>query len=205
MKHSIIFLMIIMSFQGLNAQDTIVKVNGEKIIAYVREVTPGAVHYKNFSNPGPMYTVYKSDLLYISYHDGKKEVYNNKPILTNAAEPEIALGIEGYGLTDNELYQKGLIDAYKYYSKYSAAGTGTLLTSLLLNGLFGLIPAIPCSLTPPKMKNLGYPNQQLMDNEFYYKGYMEGAHKRKSKKVWMNWAIGTVISTAIIILATSAN
>jgi hypothetical protein len=140
----------------------------------------------------------------IKYQNGGKDIFDNGPKTDQPIEPKVVSRLDEPFIFDKELYIKGQADAYKYYYKYKGAGTGTLVTSLLLNGLFGLIPAIGCSLTPPKMKNLCYPSQELMDNPSYCKGYKDGAKKRKQQKVWLNWGIGTIISTTIILIAASA-
>ncbi|WP_353717293.1 hypothetical protein [Dyadobacter sp. 676] len=54
-----------------------------------------------------------------------------------------------------DLSIKGQIDAARHYKRYKGAATGTLLTSLL-SPVIGLIPAILCSSTNPKIENLGY-------------------------------------------------
>jgi hypothetical protein len=204
MKIFIVLLLASMAAMGLQGQDTIVKVNGDEIQCKVMEVSPVIVKYKKFTLPdGPVYTINLSGIMMIKYQNGARDVFDNEPEIMLPPEPKVILGKEEPIMSDEELYKKGFIDANKYYSRYSGAGTATLLTSLLLNGLFGLIPAIPCSMTSPKMKNLGYPSQELIDNQSYYNGYMEGARKKKSKKVWMNWAIGTAISTVIIVWASS--
>ncbi|KAA0992686.1 hypothetical protein [Dyadobacter aurulentus] len=55
---------------------------------------------------------------------------------------------------------KGQIDAARHYKRYKGAATGTLITSLV-SPFIGLIPAILCSSTYPKIENLGYPNEEL--------------------------------------------
>jgi hypothetical protein len=42
-----------------------------------------------------------------------------------------------------------------------------------------------------------------MQNGRYESGYRVTAHKIKKRRVWTNWAIGTVILTAIIGIAAS--
>lgn len=62
------------------------------------------------------------------------------------------------------LYVQGQRQAERYYQKYTGAGTGTLITSLV-SPLVGLIPAIACSSTTPKEANLGYPKAELFAQE----------------------------------------
>ena len=204
MKKLLVLFLMSLASAGLYSQDTIVQVNGDEIQCVVKEITPVVVQYKKFLNPdGPLYTINLTSIMMIKYRNGARDVFNNEPEINLPPEPEIILGRTEPFLSDEELYNKGLRDGNIYYSKYRGAGTVTLLTSLLLNGLFGLIPAIPFSLAPPKMKNLGYPSSELIANPSYYDGYMAAAKKKKRKMVWINWGIGTAISTAIIIMASA--
>lgn len=103
-------------------------------------------------------------------------------------------------LVAENLLVKGQRDAEQHYQKYRGAGTGTLVASLV-SPLIGLIPAIACSATAPKEKNLGYPQAELFGQEGYYQGYTKKAKKIKQRKVWGNWAIGfgvNLIAVSII-------
>ena len=73
------------------------------------------------------------------------------------------------GMTAENDNIKGKIDAERHYKKYKGAGTGTLITSLV-SPLIGLIPAITCSASAPKLTNLGYPDETLFRNPEYYIG-----------------------------------
>jgi len=104
--------------------------------------------------------------------------------------------------TEN-LYVKGQFDAERYYSKYKAAGTATLLTSLV-SPIIGLLPAIPTSATSPKIENLGYPDPNLIKQQDYYLGYTQKAKKIKQRKVWTNWGIGLGANIiAVLIISAS--
>lgn len=59
-----------------NAQDLLVKSNGEEIQAKILEVSPDYVKYKKFSNlNGPVFTVSAADIFMIKYEDGTKTVF----------------------------------------------------------------------------------------------------------------------------------
>jgi hypothetical protein len=90
----------------------------------------------------------------------------------------------------------------KYYKGYKAAGTGTLVTSLFLTPLVGLMPAIACSTTPPERYNLNYPDEDKMKKSEYYSGYTQKAEKIKSGKVWKNWGISWGIQYILILIVT---
>lgn len=100
--------------------------------------------------------------------------------------------------TYSDMFLQGRSDAKLYYTGYKGAGTGTLLTSMLLSPLVGLIPAIACSSTPPKGENLTFPRAELARNPDYVSGYTFEAKKKKSNKVWSNWGIGTIVVMIVV-------
>lgn len=60
-----------------SAHDVIVKLNGEQIQAMVIEVSDSTVKFKRMDDPnGPVYVFNTSDIQYISYENGRVEVYN---------------------------------------------------------------------------------------------------------------------------------
>jgi len=60
-----------------NAQDIIIKKNGEEIQAKVEEVGTTEVKYRKFGNEAsPLYAVLKSELFMIKYENGSKDVFD---------------------------------------------------------------------------------------------------------------------------------
>jgi len=98
-----------------------------------------------------------------------------------------------------DLNIKGQIDAARHYKRYKGAATGTLITSLL-SPVIGLIPAILCASTSPKIENLGYPNEEWFKQPVYYKAYNKKAKKIKQRKVWSNWGIGLGVNLVVILV-----
>ncbi|GAB3814733.1 hypothetical protein GCM10028895_08110 [Pontibacter rugosus] len=151
---------------SLQAQDMIMKRSGEKVEAKVLEITPSEIKYKRFSNQeGPIYILPKADVTLIQYADnssesfelevssragasmtGTKDVVADKQVIADADATTTAS--EESSLS---LYVKGQTDASMYYDGYKAAGTATLVTSLL-SPVIGLIPAVVCSVTTPQEK-----------------------------------------------------
>lgn len=186
MKKLSIALLTLAMAANVNAQDFITKKNGEEIKAKITEVNPSDVKYKVWDNlNGPSFTLSKSDIFLIKYENGKTE--------------KIAANME----TNDDMYAKGREDAKRYYTKHKAAGTGTLLTSMLVSPLLGLIPAIVCSSAEPKYDNLEFPTESLMKNTEYSRGYTEAAKKKKSGKVWQNFGIGSGIAVAAVLILGS--
>lgn len=61
------------------AQDTIIKISGEEIIAKVMKITPEIVEYYKFNKTdGPIYSIYTTDIEIIKYPDGSKDIFNNE-------------------------------------------------------------------------------------------------------------------------------
>ncbi|MBO9614221.1 MAG: hypothetical protein J7619_16065 [Dyadobacter sp.] len=126
------------------------------------------------------------------------------PILGTAQTPTDSMAIvqkvQLYTIDKPEdLNIKGQIDAARHYKRYKGAVTGTLLTSLL-SPVIGLIPAIICSATNPKIENLGYPSEELFKQATYYKAYTKKAKRIKQRKVWSNWGIGLGVNLVVILV-----
>jgi len=67
----------------LLAQDKIHKTDNTVIEAKVTEINEQEVKYKKFTNQsGPLYTIYKNDILWIVYENGDKETFNTQSLDT---------------------------------------------------------------------------------------------------------------------------
>jgi len=74
---NILTLLILFCAAALNAQDVIYKKDNTKIEAKILEINQSEVRYKMFANPdGPLYIMYKSDVVKIVYPSGQVEIYN---------------------------------------------------------------------------------------------------------------------------------
>jgi hypothetical protein len=202
------------------AQDLLTLKTGEVLQTKIQEITPQEIKYKAFDNlGGPVYTIPKHNATSVRYESGKTESFAEStataptdtaiiaavvptPTPTTAVStPTPPTDVPGAYAA---IYVRGANDAKVYYRGYKGAGTGTLLTTMLLNPLLGLIPAIATSATPPKKHNLGYPDYQLGQNKDYHTGYGQEARRIKSRKVWSNFGIGTGLYLVIILLANAA-
>ncbi len=82
-------------FSTLTAQDTIVKTNGDVIPAKITEVGTNALTYKKWDNvDGPNFVDFKTDIVYIRYSNGQKQVFNDKVSEINSVKAPKATGIE---------------------------------------------------------------------------------------------------------------
>lgn len=70
---SLTFLLFFMSF----SQDTIVKLNGEKILSKVISISSQEVNYKKWTNlEGPFYLISKNEIRFINYQNGTVDTVN---------------------------------------------------------------------------------------------------------------------------------
>lgn len=74
---------------GLQAQDTLYTVSGQKISGKVIEINQTEIKYKKANNPeGPTYVVDKTDVALIEYKNGTKEIYGTGEQEVAMNEPE---------------------------------------------------------------------------------------------------------------------
>lgn len=192
MKKSIVFVLFLFSSMGF-AQDLLTKKNGEDISAKVLEVTTTEIKYKKFDDlNGSIFTILKSEVLLIRYENGTKDIFVN--------EEKTGSNL----FLNNNPFAQGQADALQYYKEYKVASTGTLVATSLFSPLWGLVPAIATSSTPPQEINLDYPNKTFWSNPEYVNGYTTKAKKIKQDKVWTNYAIGSGAWLVIVTLFIAA-
>ncbi len=197
-KSLIAILCSALSLSCLNAQDIITKLSGEDVKVKVTEITLMDVKFKKFDNlDGPVYVVPKSEILIVRYENGTTETFAQEqtfePYFAPPAIPD------SNSFKGQNMYLKGTMDAKSYYRNYKAAGTVTLVTSLLYLPA-GLVPAIACSAVRPNEGNLGYPSSELMKNSDYANGYTQEARRIKQTKVWTNFGIGFGVNVALFLV-----
>lgn len=198
MRYALIALVLLLSNTHLNAQatDTLVKISGTRVGAIIKEVSAYEVIY---NVPGrerqkPRH-LSKSTIARIEYADGRRDTFfvmNGKQV--TKMTPLIPR---------EDLFKLGARDAKAYYTRFSGASTGTLLATFPGSPAVGLITAIATSATMPQQKNLGYPNQALMNYPDYREGYERKAWSIKRTKVWAGWGIGVGLTAAFIFLLES--
>lgn len=77
------------------AQDTIVKTSGDRIVAKITEVGTNAITYKKWENQeGPNFVDFKTDIVYIRFSNGQKQAFNNKEAAINSVKAPAATGVE---------------------------------------------------------------------------------------------------------------
>ncbi|MBR4969705.1 MAG: hypothetical protein IKY57_06085 [Alistipes sp.] len=76
MQRLIVFVVSVMTIVNVSAQDVIVSRDAEEILSKIISVDPEFVSYKQWNNlDGPTYTIRKSDVFYIKYQNGEREIF----------------------------------------------------------------------------------------------------------------------------------
>ncbi|GLU56371.1 hypothetical protein [Dyadobacter frigoris] len=55
----------------------------------------------------------------------------------------------------------------------------------------------------PKIKDLGYSNEQLFEQPAQNASYSKNAKKIKQRKDWTNWGIGFGVNIVVVLLLTA--
>lgn len=91
MKRFTLLVAMIATAFAVKAQDLIVLRNATEISAKVVAITPESITYKRWSNQdGPTYTISKSEVFYIKYQNGEKDVMSEvaAPARTYSVQPQ---------------------------------------------------------------------------------------------------------------------
>ena len=96
-----------------------------------------------------------------------------------------------------QLCLDGRRDAQTHYKMYRASATGTLFLSII-SPVFGLACALPASLTPPRIENLGLPDVDMLHEDIYFQAYQKEAWRKKNIHNWINFGIGFGIHAGIL-------
>jgi hypothetical protein len=87
MKYFFTFFILLVFLKSAVCQDTIVKINGDKIVAKISEISPTELKYKRFDfQDGPTYVESKSGIRYIRFSNGLKEEFSQ--VITISESPK---------------------------------------------------------------------------------------------------------------------
>jgi hypothetical protein len=97
------FMILFFISKSLNAQDIIIKKNGDEIKAKVMEVGITEIKYKKFENleTSPIYSILKSDVFMIKYADGTKDVFGTDS-QSQSQKPDSTATMNNNTSTDNK-------------------------------------------------------------------------------------------------------
>lgn len=113
MKKIFSIAIIIFIYSAVNAQDTIVKYNGDKIFVKVSDISSSEIKYKRTDFPdGPSYSISKNDVQLIKYANGTREFFEKSTeTQTPVKKDEYVAPV--VKKEDNKIYDYGLFFKYQ--------------------------------------------------------------------------------------------
>lgn len=183
MKKLVFVFVAVLSTAFSFAQDVITKSNGDEIKAKVLEVSQTEIKYKKFDNlNGPTFAISKNEVFMVKYENGSKDVFNTERESKSSN-----------GDINMEAFEKGKRDARLNYKGKNSGAIWTGAAAAFTAPILGVIPAIATSSSEPKIENLGSIDPKLFKDPNYKAGYLEEAHKRKKRRVWSGFGVGSVV------------
>jgi hypothetical protein len=198
-------LLFAASFLKANAQDSLFNKNDVPTSCKILQITPTEIRYKRFDNlNGPEYVVKREDFSYVifenrAYENLEIETVTEKPTSTPQAlseEVEYVKGNSSY----QSMFQKGYLDAGRFYKARTSTGTFVTLSTLILTPVYGLVPVTIVALSKPDLMHYKISNPQDFKSFEYELGFTEQATKIKRKRVWRNYGIVTGVYTVLYLI-----
>ncbi len=108
-----VLLFLVLQYQSLFAQDTLLFRNGEKRAVIVSEIDPDNIKYTRFGTEAPQYIQSKTEIVWIKYKNGSvdsiKVTAVNKSISAQGDSPKLEI-------VDGKIYdQKGAVNENKLW------------------------------------------------------------------------------------------
>lgn len=186
----LLWLLITSASPAATAQDTLITVQGEELYVKLLEVHPELVRYRQAGKPDSVVQqLEKSKLFMIKYGNGTREVIWKEQPAAGAAPATVSaqgLPVALQGLTEQQQYEKGRIEAIRYYKPKAMGVAGTCAT--LFNPIAGVILAAVVS--PGKIKIHQVSDPALLQSRAFTDGYNAEAKRIIRRKTWAGVAVG---------------
>lgn len=182
---------LLLLWQQVVAQDTIVTVNGDEIAGWVKEITMDEIRYQlPDTTDKVLHQIRRAEVFMIKFANGTKEII---------AQPQPA--VQDSAMSADQMYLLGKEDALRNY-KGNGAMWGSAGCALLLP--YGLAGSAAIGLVRPKAHNNPVSNVNYLSDPNFVKGYEDQARKKKTGKVLAGTGIGVVTSIAVLIIALTS-
>jgi hypothetical protein len=195
----LLFVSLITCVLPAVGQDLLITKSGDTTKAIVLTVYYDNIQYRKFGDAnGPVLTVSKYDLSRALYANGQVDDFTKfvKPPIRDIVKTTM-------GLDSSQVYYSlGTKDAFRYYKGYKSFATTVYITTTLFFPL-GLFIASASGGDDP-IDACELPNEKFLINPYYVNGYVAGAKKRKSLRMWSNFffGFGTAFVAGLIITST---
>ena len=176
----IFILLVLLHAKSIFVQDTLKFINGEKIAVKILEIQPTVIKYKRFDYlDGPLITVIKKDVEFISYQSGSIENLNPN-------KNKIAID-------SSTLYYIGISDAQQYYRAYRSEIPLVLFSTVVFSPILGLFPTmyIANKKIIDEDRPKGYFKDDYYSNNLINPKYTNQSKMRK-KKIWSTYFLASL-------------
>ncbi|QNP53616.1 hypothetical protein [Hymenobacter qilianensis] len=185
------------------AQDTILRTNGEEIKAKVLAITPTEISYVPGTEPPSSDTLYMAatGVFLIRYANGTK-------VIISKTDASLVTG-----RTPAEMTNQGRMDAQKYFKAPGSlfvTATATAVSLIFLGpttpgALGGIATGAAIGLSPIQSQNIIAPDTALLNDPHYLLGYQQQAQRKKIGKAAGGFGIGLLTGTVIWFAIALAN
>jgi hypothetical protein len=179
----------------VQAQDTILRTDGDEVKARVLAITPTDVAYVPTTEPPSTDTLHlrATEVFLIRYANGTKEILHDTTAVASTVEKP---------RTAQEMNNQGRLDAKRYFKPRGAFwGTaGATFLSTPYAGVGGIATGVAIAVTPPKRHNMIVPDQALLNDNNYVSGYQKQAQRQKLGKAAGGFGVG-LLSGAVATVA----
>ena len=134
--------------------------------------------------------------IFMSFN-GKSQLLNNNSE-NSTQNDQITMGNDSIKNTHSSDFKSGKEDAKEFYTDNKSFAI-SFFSSLVLPPV-GLFTTIAISTSRPKLENLNVPNDQLLKNEQYVKGYVEKASRMKAGRSWGGCLTGLSFFAIIMVM-----
>jgi hypothetical protein len=161
-----LYLLLFFGFgASAQAQDVILRTNGEELPAKVLTIQPERISYVRPAAPADTLYISTPEVFMIRYANGTKELIHTSTYVAAA------------GLTPEQARQQGEQDAIRYFKARGAFwGTfGATVVSTPVYWLGGIGTGAAIAATRPSPHNMTVPDAKLLLNPSYVSGYQRQA------------------------------
>lgn len=123
-------------------------------------------------------------------------IYTDTVSVIGKLDPLVMARIEDFFYV-SEICLKAQADCRANYKTWKASTFGTLCLTIV-NPVAGLALAIPTTMTPPRIENLGMSDVDMLQEDIYFYTYRREAKKLKSKRAWAAYGIGLGVHLGIV-------
>jgi hypothetical protein len=188
--------------------DTVFFRNGDIYKVRIVDITTEKVFYKRFNDEEERF-FWIQDIRSVLLDDGKIISFDNQPNINQHLPPIIQ---QKTNRSPRERYEMGYLDSKLYYQQRDIFWLGF---GLVILGFIGLFATAIISLIPPNTQDLVTRDSRILfgnnspvfenfKDSNYAKGYLRGARKRKTGRIWTGFlaGLGALIGFLLVLIAS---